>query len=121
MYKPSATNKTLKFLEGIIGQNLTIVQSGDESYQTTSNSLESLNRRALNSDNLDGLKNSTDTGFSKVRREKIRTGRDSVDSKLENSKNFESSKKSKSKKKNEIKGMMLTRTGQPIRWSPYKN
>ena len=115
MYKSSAINETLKFLEGIIGQNLTIVQSGDDSYQTTSNSLESLNRRALNSDNLDSLKNSTNTGFSKVQREKNRTGRNSADSKVENSKNLETSKKSNSKKKNEIKGLMLTRTGQPIR------
>ena len=105
MYKSSATNKTLKFVQGIIGQNLTIVQSGDESYQTTPNSLEGLNRRALNADNLD--KNATNSGFSKVRnrKEKNRT----------NSKNFESSKKSKSQKKNEIKGMVLTQTDQPIR------
>ena len=115
MYKSSAPNETLKFVQGIIGQNLTILQSGDESYQTTSNSLESLNSRALNSDNLNSLKNSTNLGISKIRREKIRTGRNSVDSKVENSKNFENSKKSKSKKKNEIKGMMFTRTSQPIR------
>ena len=96
---------------------MTIVQSGDDSYQTTPNSLESLNRRALVADNLD--KNSTDSAFTQIQsgkgREKIRTGRNSVGSKLENSKNFETSNKSKTQKKSEMKGMILNRTSQPIR------
>ena len=106
-YKPSLTYKTLKFLKGIVGQNLTIAQSGDRSYQTTPNSLEGLNRRAMNADDSD--KNSTNSGFVKVRNDNRK------EKNQKNSKNFESSKKSKSQKKNEIKGMVLTQADQPIR------
>ena len=104
--KSSLTYETLKLQQGIIGQNLTIVQSGDESYQTTPNSLEGLNRRALNADS---DKNATNSGFSKVRNGKGK------EKNRKNSKNLESSNKSKSQKKNEIKGMVLTQTEQPIR------